>query len=147
MFDAGDSDGLLLLDTHIWVWAFHAERARFGEAGALRLESAALRGLTRVSAISVWEVARLVARGRITIGVSIDDWVARAIAAFGGVVVPIDRRIALDSTRLPDLEHRDPADRFLIATARALGATLITVDDIVLAYGAAGHVSVLDPRG
>jgi len=64
----------------------------------------------------------------------------------GGQVVAIDGAIALASEVLPAYPHRDPTDRFLIATARALGATLVTADRKILAYGATGHVAVLDAR-
>jgi PIN domain nuclease of toxin-antitoxin system len=46
--------------------------------------------------------------------------------------------------RLPGEIHRDPADRFLIATARHLGVPLMTIDERILAYGAAGHVQTVD---
>jgi PIN domain nuclease of toxin-antitoxin system len=50
--------------------------------------------------------------------------------------------IAVASTRLPGKLHPDPADRLIVATARDLGAVLITEDDLLLTYGKAGHVKV-----
>ena len=146
MTEGEPTDELFLLDTHVWIWAFHGEHERFGDSGARKIEYAARGGRTRLSVISVWEVARLVARQRITIGVPVGEWLARATAAFGRGVNPIDGRIALESTRLPGLTHKDPADRFLIATARTIEARLVTVDDIILDYGQTGHVAVLDAR-
>lgn len=84
--------------------------------------------------------------GRLTIRGTLDNWLGDAIVAFGARVHPIDTAIALDSVRLPGLAHRDPADRFLIGTARRLGAQLVTADAKILAYGATGHVAVIDPR-
>ena len=51
--------------------------------------------------------------------------------------------IVIDSSSLPGTLHGDPADRLLIATTRHMGATLMTRDTKILAYGAAGHVQVL----
>lgn len=146
MIDRAPTTELYLLDTHVWIWAYHGERDRFSRRGVESISSAAAQRRTRVSAISVAEVGRAVARGRISIEVTIDAWIAAAVAAFSERVIPIDWRIALESTRLPDLAHKDPGDRFLVATARALSARLVTADDVLLAYGHTGHVEVLDPR-
>ncbi|MDQ5917640.1 MAG: hypothetical protein QG660_751, partial [Pseudomonadota bacterium] len=54
--------------------------------------------------------------------------------------------IAVASTRLPGEIHADPADRIIVATARHLGATLVTADGLLLAYGAAGHMKFLDAQ-
>lgn len=51
--------------------------------------------------------------------------------------------IAMAAAVLPDLDHRDPADRFLISTARAHDLVLVTRDQEILAYGARGHVQVM----
>lgn len=146
MADIDRAEEIYLLDTHVWLWAFQGERERFSRRGRERLERAAVERRTRVSAISVWEIARAVSRGRVTIDAAIDVWLSSATAAFAfGGVIPIDSRVALESTRLPDLDHKDPGDRFLVASARGLGARLVTVDGVILRYGTAGHVRVLDP--
>ena len=54
--------------------------------------------------------------------------------------------IAIDSTRLPSEFHADPADRILIATARHLGASLVTGNARIIEYAKPGHVRVLDAR-
>jgi predicted nucleic acid-binding protein len=59
-------------------------------------------------------------------------------------LAPLSPAIAVESTRLPGDFHRDPADRFIVATARELGATLVTRDERILRYGAEGFVQVLD---
>ena len=146
MIDHGPSTELYLLDTHVWIWAYHGERDRFSERGLESIAAAAAPRRTCVSAISIAEFGRAVARGRIAIDVAVDDWIAGAVAAFSGEVIPIDWRVALESTRLPNLGHKDPGDRFLVATARALNARLVTVDDILLDYGRTGHLKVFDPR-
>ncbi len=57
--------------------------------------------------------------------------------------VLVSHETAIESYRLPDPFHRDPADRVLVATARIEGATLLTADDGILAYP---HVQLLDAR-
>jgi PIN domain nuclease of toxin-antitoxin system len=58
-------------------------------------------------------------------------------------LAPLTPSIAILSTRLPGNFHGDPADRFLVATARIDGARLITKDRRILEYGREKHVSVL----
>ena len=72
----------------------------------------------------------------------------RARLVFGGVSQTNEdcRAVAIESTRLPGTPRRDPADRILIATARLIGATLVTCDKAILDYAADGHVRVLDAR-
>ena len=71
------------------------------------------------------------------------DWVSAALALPGVRLAPIEPAIAVASTRLPGDLHGDPADRLIVATARHLGAVLVTADKQLLAYGALGHVAVL----
>ena len=88
------------------------------EAGA---ETSAL----RVSGISAWEVAMLVAAGRLELRME-------KVAAVR--FVPVGNRIAVQSTRLPGRLHPDPADRIIVATARALGAAVVTKDRKLRSY-------------
>jgi len=75
----------------------------------------------------------LVRRGRLELTVPASDWIARCEALPFFSVVPIDARIALSATELPP-HHEDPADRVIVATARGLGATLVTKDERLRAY-------------
>jgi len=59
---------------------------------------------------------------------------------------PLTPEIAVSSTRLPWEMHPDPADRILVATARHLGATLVTADQALLDFSANGHFRALDAR-
>jgi PIN domain nuclease of toxin-antitoxin system len=76
----------------------------------------------------------------------VDDWVEAGLKAPGVHFVPMSPHIAIGSTRLPDEPHGDPADRILMATARAVGARLVTCDRSILDYAARGHLAVLDAR-
>jgi len=93
-----------------------------------------------VSAVSVWEVARLVADGDIELGMSIDRFVREATIDGGLSLLPLTTQILIESTRLPEDIHRDPSDRLLVATAREPGLTLVTRDKPLLRYAKEGHL-------
>jgi PIN domain nuclease of toxin-antitoxin system len=71
-------------------------------------------------------------------------WTGRALTFPGVRFKGLSPSIAIESTRLPGDVPRDPADRILIATARLIGAALVTCDERLLAYGKAGHVRIVD---
>ncbi len=133
----------LLLDTHILVWLLEEDNRLHPESiSEIDLSSDA--GELFVSAVSFWELGLLEAAGRVQLNVPFADWLQRAKARTGMVVSPLSENIAYDGTRLPGDFHRDPADRFIVATARALDATLVTRDRRILRYGNDGHVSVME---
>jgi PIN domain nuclease of toxin-antitoxin system len=134
-----------LLDTHVWVWAQTGETDRFRKELRKELEQIQARRQLYISAISILEIARLVALGQRTLPCSVDDFVAQAFAEDGLVLLDLTPRVLIDSTRLPGALHRDPSDRLLVATARAHGLTLITRDKQLLAYAKAGHLNARKP--
>ena len=97
-----------------------------------------------VPAISIWEIAQLEATRRLQLSVDVRAWVGRALAFPGVRLTGLTPAIAIESTRLPGALHRDPADRILIATARLMGAALVTRDERILGYAKKGHVKVVD---
>jgi PIN domain nuclease of toxin-antitoxin system len=135
---------LLLLDTHVWIWMVDCAAAELAARAIERIERASDAGAVRVAAISVWEVAMLQARGRLSLALEIDEWVRQALAAPGIQWVPLSPEIAVDSARLPGDPAGDPADRMLMATARRIGASLVTRDERILEYARSGHLSVID---
>ncbi len=137
------SERIFLLDTHVWVWLLNGEDALKSSKALPLIERAVRHAGIRVSAISVWEVAMLEAKGRIHFPINCLDWVQKALAAPGTSMVPLSPEIAVESTRLPGYFHGDPADRILIATARKCKATLITQDKNILAYGGKNFVELL----
>jgi PIN domain nuclease of toxin-antitoxin system len=109
------------------------------------LEDAATAGGLLVSIISVWELALLVARGKVALPLALPDWIQLAFGRPELRLIGLTRPgIALDSAYLPGKFHGDPADRFLIATARAYRARLATHDAKILEYASAGHLEVLE---
>jgi len=137
---------VLVLDTHMWVWYVENESRRFAKRITPIVEGAVQRGNIIVSAISVWEIAQLEALGRLDLSIDVRTWVGRALTFPGVRLKGLSPSIAIESTRLPGVPHRDPADRILIATTRLIGASLVTCDDAVLEYAKKGHVRVVDAR-
>jgi PIN domain nuclease of toxin-antitoxin system len=132
----------LILDTHDWLWlAFDDQRLK---ANARRvIESAAGDGMLRVSAISIWEIAMLVARRRVELYMPVREWVGQSLAQPGVGLAEVTPDIMIEAYELPTPFHDDPADRMIAATARLRGATLLTHDRLLIAYAGRGHVQVL----
>jgi PIN domain nuclease of toxin-antitoxin system len=133
----------LLLDTHAWLWYAEGMSERLRPATIKRLDEARKGDGLVISAISVWEVGMHAARGRIRLAVPLRDWVERALSAPGVRLVPLDAAVAAESTLLPGDPQGDPADRFLIATARMHGLVLATRDQQILDYAKRGSLRVL----
>ena len=123
---------MIVLDTHALVWWVSggplSERARDAIAHHARGRS------LYASSISVWEIATLVACGRLELTLDVVDWITRVEAIDSLRFVAVDNRIALASTRLPGELPGDPADRIIVATARSLDAPLVTRDARLAAY-------------
>ena len=120
----------LLLDTHIALWLNSGESRRLGEATQRMIESAwKAGGRIFLSAISVWEIAMLVDKGFIELDLPVDAWVNRFLDRPGLEAVALDHVAAARAYSLHHLEHGDPADRLLVATAIGLGCPLVTHDD------------------
>lgn len=137
------SSSIIVLDTHVWLWVVEGDRSQLA-SHAIQAIDASRRGDIHVSAISVWEVAMLEAKGRISLSRPVDDWVRSALRAPGTRLLSLAPEIAIESTRLPGSAHGDPADRILIASARVTGGKLATRDRVILNYATGGHVAALD---
>lgn len=132
----------LLLDTHVLIWLVEGS-AEISGASRKRLDSAATGDGLAVSAISFWETAMLGARGRISLSIPLAEWRRRVLAAPGLVEAAVTGDIGIDAVQLPGALHGDPADRLLVATARAHGWCLATRDRRLLNYAADGHVHAI----
>jgi PIN domain nuclease of toxin-antitoxin system len=85
-----------------------------------------------ISAISLWEVATLVERGRVRFRVPFGEWLQAAAHPRTVLVLPITPVIAEEIASLPSNFHRDPADRVIVATSRAHNIPLLTLDRMIL---------------
>ena len=117
----------LLLDTHIWVWSM-LEPQRVSRRLQHALQSA--ENELWLSPVSTWEVLVLHGKRRIQLDEDPVEWISRA--AGGTREAPLTHEIVLAAHQL-HWAHRDPADRFLAATAQVLGLTLVTADARLLA--------------
>lgn len=132
---------MILLDTHVLLWVDRDDPA-LGQSARDKIQSAWRTDAIAVSAISFWEVARLVQLGRVVLPVETGLWRAELLHA-GVREIPLDGRVAILATTLDGL-HRDPADRFILATAIRHGAALLTADDRLLAW--TGDCARIDGR-
>ncbi len=134
----------LLLDTHVWLWLALGVSGQLSPAAIRTIEAVGQTSGVLVSIVSIWELALLEMRQRVVLPLPLHDWVQLAFDRSEIKLVGLSRpRTVLDSVRLPGEFHADPADRFLVATARARRATLVTRDEKIVAYGKAGHVKVM----
>lgn len=125
---------MIVLDTHAWVWWVSDPRLLPEPSRRAIQESLDAGEPVHVSTMSSWEVAMLVARGRLELVMGLDDWIALAESAPEITFVRVDNPIALRAVGLEGFPHRDPADRLIAATALLMGATLITADARLRAY-------------
>ena len=134
---------MIVLDTHALVWAVNGD-ARLGRNTRDLIREASRTGRVAISAITPWEIALLVEKGRLGLANETHTWIEATLALPGIYLAPIEPAIAIDSVRLPGEFHADPADRLIIATARHHNAPLVTADRAILAYAASGPVEALD---
>ena len=119
----------LLLDTHVWFWHL---------IGSERLPDRLREALDNrpgdcwLSPISIWEIGMLAQKGRIQLGSELRTWISEAFKVFPLHIADLNLEVALSSLEVK-LPHRDPADRFLAATAKVFDLTLVTVDRRLIA--------------
>jgi PIN domain nuclease of toxin-antitoxin system len=119
----------LLLDTHIWLWSL-ADPERLSRRVQQELINPS--NALWLSPISTWEALLLHSKGRIRLHCAIRDWVTQATARMREA--PLTHEIVAAAEEVP-LQHHDPADRFLVATAGVLELTLVTSDRRLLGLG------------
>ncbi len=122
--------GTLLLDTCAWLDAFAApEMLKPSVRKLLAGEE-----LVLVSAISLMEVARKEAKGELLFDMPLAKWFQLALPTNRVRLLEISPEIAIDATRLPGWEHKDPGDQIVVATARMHGLKVLTSDSKILRY-------------
>ena len=123
---------MILLDTHIWIWWVDNPQHLTDKQISV-LEKNESKGLL-LSRISVWEVAKLVEKGRIEFSMPVAEWIALATQYPGIQLVNLTNDIVIESTQLPGTFHNGPADQLIVATSRVKGVSLLTADSKILDY-------------
>ncbi|MCP5181285.1 MAG: type II toxin-antitoxin system VapC family toxin [Pseudomonadales bacterium] len=122
---------MILLDTHVLVWLDQGV-STLGPLAREAIQRTFDSAAVGVSAISFWEVAMLEQRGRLALARSVVAWRGALLAA-GVRELPLTGDIGARAVELDGL-LADPADRFILATALAEGATLVTADERLLTW-------------
>jgi len=122
-----------LLDTHTWIW-MHSFPDQLSKPVAELLTHLEKDDALLLSAISLWEICKLIEKGKIVLREDLAVWVKAALNVPGLRVVPLDFEVFLGSTTLPQPFHNDPADQMIVATARLRDATIVTKDRQLHAY-------------
>jgi PIN domain nuclease of toxin-antitoxin system len=124
---------MIVLDTHTWVW-WVSNPANISLPAKKIIDNNIENDEILISSISAWEVALLVAKGRLQLTMEVRDWIAKSERLPFVKFIPIDNLIAVKSVSLPEPFHSDPADRIIVATATTVGAPLVTKDERILNY-------------
>jgi PIN domain nuclease of toxin-antitoxin system len=126
---------VIVLDTHALVWWVNGDDRLSAHARELIEQTVVAAGRrVLVSAISAWEIAMLVERGRVALAMDLDEWLQAVESLEGIALVPVSAQLAVQSATLPGEFHKDPADRMIVALAREQNAVLVTADEKIQRY-------------
>jgi PIN domain nuclease of toxin-antitoxin system len=130
----------LILDTHILIW--YIEGINLSEPQVELIDKMREKSSVYISAISIWEIALLVSKERIALSIDIDEWIQRVASITGLNLMDLSIPILTQSCTLLNYEHKDPADRMIIASARSINAHLITLDQKIIDYADKGYLKI-----
>ena len=109
---------MILLDTQVLIWTVSSPE-RLSKAATRAVRAAAREGGIAVAAITLWEIAFLMRRGRLRPSGTVEAALGDMLSRSGTAVRPLTPAVAAIATQLPDAFPRDPADRLIAATAMA----------------------------
>jgi PIN domain nuclease of toxin-antitoxin system len=133
----------LLWDTCAAIWIY--EQAKLSRASLEVIAAAHREGVpSYISPITAWEIGMLVSRSRLQLLIKPERWFANLFEAPGVRLADMSPELLIASSYLPGNPPKDPMDRIIAATARELGATLVTRDRPLLEYGKQGHIAVVE---
>lgn len=122
-----------LMDTHVWIW-WNMHPRKLTRRVRSFLSTPSRYDELLLSAISVWELAKLLEKKRLAISCDPEEWIRVALEMPKLRLVPLSPTISCRATRLPGPFHDDPADQIIVATAREENATILTADERIRAY-------------
>jgi PIN domain nuclease of toxin-antitoxin system len=133
----------LLWDTCAAIWIY--EQAKLSKVSLDLMAAAHLGGVpSYISPITAWEIGMLASHGRLQLLIKPERWFANLFEVPGVRLADLSPELLIASSYLPGKPPKDPTDRIIAATARELGATLMTRDRALLEYGKQGHIAVLE---
>lgn len=125
---------MIVVDTHTLIWWVNDPQKLSKKAREIINQEKRREGGILVSSISTLEIYRLICNGKLQLINDIDSWLEKIENLPAVRFIPIDNKVAITSINLPDFDHKDPADRIIIATALHFGAALVTSDERILKY-------------
>lgn len=131
----------ITLDTHALIW--YMEGIKLPDKQVSLIDQARSDNALFISAISIWEIAMLAGKGKIAFSVSLNDWVDNTLSIPGINVIELSILVLIESCNLPHFEHKDPADRLIIASARSINSYLMTFDQKIIGYGNQGYLKII----
>lgn len=123
-----------LLDTHIWIW-YAGDQSKLDRVELDALDGFDFDDRPLLSDFSLWEIATLVNLGRLALDRPLDQWLSLATKSAAVRIIPVSMAAAVQLASLPDAFHRDPADRAIVAAARAHGLPVLTRDRKIIDSG------------
>lgn len=134
----------MIIDTHALVWFAQGNQRLGSEARAVIERQAAGAGIL-IPAICAWEAAQMERRDQASFPGGSLAWFRELLSVPGFALAALDPEIAVESVMM-QWEHRDPADRMIVATARQRRRALMTADRTILSFAADGGCEVIDAR-
>lgn len=141
--EASNQEGLIL-DTHILIW--YVEGIKLSEAQIELIEKIRAKNKLYISAISIWEIVMLENKGKIAFSFNLNDWIDKLLSIPGLNLIDLSVSILIQSCLLPHYEYKDPADRFIIATARDTNVCLLTFDQKIIEYANSGYLKIIQTK-
>ena len=120
----------ILLDTHVWIWLSIGDVQALSHKAQEAMSGGSLKW---ISAISCWELAKLVERRRIGFTIPTLSWIRRSLTENDIRIADLTPEIAVESTKLQGF-HRDPADQIIVGTSRVLGMPVVTADQRIIQF-------------
>ena len=122
---------MIVLDTHVLLW-WTLDPAKLSRKASGLCSEITKTGCL-ISSISIWELGIKIKKGALDIGMTIDEF-TRKIRTLNSVeIVPVDENIWIKSLQL-DWDHRDPADRVIVATAESREASIVSMDEKIRSF-------------
>ncbi len=121
---------MILLDTCGLLW-LASEPEKLSQKARHRIEDAAV---VYVSAITGFEIGLKQKSGKLRLPVPPQQWLEAVLEHHDISVAELDLDVCVKATQLPPI-HKDPCDRFIIATAMQMKVPVVTTDGRFAEYG------------